>query len=114
MTHKDIFKDMTYDTLNKQVDGDHYKSMRIQPAHFINENKLQYAEGNAIKYICRADHKGSKIQDIQKAIHYLENELQHLTSLPDFVSFGSGDPVPYSVWDPEWHGQPDYATGFDR
>ena len=39
MTHKDIFKDMTYDTLNKQVDGDHYKSMRIQPAHFINENK---------------------------------------------------------------------------
>ena len=41
MTHKDIFKDMTYDTLNKQVDGDHYKSMSIQPAHFINENKLQ-------------------------------------------------------------------------
>ena len=71
MTHKDIFKDMTYDTLNKQVDGDHYKSMPIQPAHFINENKLQYAEGNAIKYICRHQKKGKR-KDIEKAIHYLE------------------------------------------
>ena len=71
MTHKDIFKDMTYDTLNKQVDGDHYKSMNIQPAHFINENKLQYAEGNAIKYICRHQKKGKR-KDIEKAIHYLE------------------------------------------
>jgi len=71
MTHKDIFKDMTYDTLNKQVDGDHYKSMRIQLAHFINENKLQYAEGNAIKYICRHQKKGKR-KDIEKAIHYLE------------------------------------------
>ena len=71
MTHKDIFKDMTYDTLNKLVDGDHYKSMRIQPAHFINENKLQYAEGNAIKYICRHQKKGKR-KDIEKAIHYLE------------------------------------------
>jgi hypothetical protein len=71
MTHKDIFKDMTYDTLNKQVDGDHYKLMRIQPAHFINENKLKYAEGNAIKYICRHQKKGKR-KDIEKAIHYLE------------------------------------------
>ena len=71
MTHKDIFKDMTYDTLNKQVDGDHYKSISIQPAHFINENKLQNAEGNAIKYICRHQKKGKR-KDIEKAIHYLE------------------------------------------
>ena len=92
----------------------HYTTGSIEVWDFIRDQKLNYHLGNAIKYICRADHKGSKIQDIQKAIHYLENELQHLTSLPDFVSFGSGDPVPYSVWDPEWHGQPDYATGFDR
>ena len=92
----------------------HYTQGRIEVWDFIRDQGLSYHMGNAIKYICRADHKGSKIQDIQKAIHYLENELQHLTSLPDFVSFGSGDPVPYSVWDPEWHGQPDYATGFDR
>ena len=71
MTHKDMFKDMTYDSLEKQVGGKHYKSMKIQPAHFINENKLLFAEGNAIKYICRHSQKGGA-EDIDKAIHYLE------------------------------------------
>ena len=71
MTHKDMFKSTTYDSLDKQVDGNHYKSMKIQPAEFINENKLLFAEGNAIKYICSHRSKG-KEKDIDKAIHYLE------------------------------------------
>ena len=75
MTHKNIFKSTTYDSLDKQVDGNHYKSMKIQPAEFINENKLLFAEGNAIKYICRHSVKG-KEQDIKKAIHYLEMILE--------------------------------------
>ena len=58
-------------SLLKQVGGDHYKKMVIQPAEFINKNKLLFAEGNAIKYICRHSSKGG-IQDIDKAIHYLE------------------------------------------
>ena len=49
--------------------------MKIQPAEFINENKLLFAEGNAIKYICRHQSKG-KEQDIKKAIHYLEMILE--------------------------------------
>ena len=71
MTNKDMFKSTSYDTLEKQVDGDHYKSMKIQPAHFIKCNNLPFAEGNAIKYICRHKKKG-KAKDIDKAIHYLE------------------------------------------
>ena len=58
-------------SLLTQVGGDHYKKMVIQPAEFINKNKLLFAEGNAIKYICRHSEKGG-IQDIDKAIHYLE------------------------------------------
>ena len=75
MTHKDIFKQSTYDSLEKQVGGKHYRNMKIQPAHFINENKLLFAEGNAIKYICRHSAKG-KEQDIKKAIRYLEMILE--------------------------------------
>jgi hypothetical protein len=71
MTSKDIFKGVTYDSLEKQVGGKHYSSFTIQPAEFINENKLLFAEGNAIKYICRHAKKGG-LQDIEKAIHYLE------------------------------------------
>jgi len=49
----------------------HYKKLKIQPAKFINENKLLFAEGNVIKYICRHSEKG-KAEDIRKAIHYCE------------------------------------------
>ena len=58
MTNKEIFKKAAYDSLEKQVGGKHYKNMKIQPAEFINENKLLFAEGNAIKYICRHSLKG--------------------------------------------------------
>ena len=71
MTDKDMFKGTTYNSLEEQVGGKHYRNMKIQPAEFINENKLLFAEGNAIKYICRHSLKGG-IQDIDKAIHYLE------------------------------------------
>ena len=71
MTHKDIFKGTIYNSLEDQIGGKHYRNMKIQPAEFINENKLLFAEGNAIKYICRHKDKGG-IADIDKAIHYLE------------------------------------------
>ena len=34
----------------KQVSGTHYMYMEIQPAEFINKNKLLFAEGSAIKF----------------------------------------------------------------
>ena len=75
MTNSELFKKAGYDSLGKQVGGKHYKNMKIQPAEFINENKLLFAEGNAIKYICRHPHKG-KQEDIKKAIHYLQMILE--------------------------------------
>ena len=57
-----------YDT---QVGGNHYKDMAIQPSEFINKNKILFAEGNAIKYICRHNNKGGK-QDLEKAKHYID------------------------------------------
>ena len=55
----------------KQIGGSHYRDMVVQPSEFINKNRLPFAEGSAIKYICRHAAKG-KAQDIAKAIHYLE------------------------------------------
>ena len=54
-----------------QKGGSHYQDFKIQPSQFINENKLLFAEGNVIKYVCRHQSKG-KVDDIKKAIHYLE------------------------------------------
>tara|TARA_R100001132_G_scaffold24726_1_gene24327 strand:- start:32 stop:304 length:273 start_codon:yes stop_codon:yes gene_type:complete len=55
----------------KQVGGDHYKSMVIQPSEFINKNNLPFAEGNAIKYLCRHKQKNQK-EDLLKAKHYID------------------------------------------
>ena len=56
---------------DKQVGGSHYKKLKIQPSEFINKNKILFAEGNAIKYICRHTYKGGK-QDLEKAKHYID------------------------------------------
>ena len=38
---------------DKQIGGDHYKIMAIQPSHYIVKNKLGWYEGNIVKYITR-------------------------------------------------------------
>ena len=55
---------------NTIVGGSH-RSGKTPLIKLINENNLQFAEGCAIKYICR-HHKKGKEKDIDKAIHYLE------------------------------------------
>ena len=57
-------------TYKKQIGGDHYRSMKIQASEFINKNNLPFAEGNAIKYLCRHKSKGQR-EDLLKAIHYV-------------------------------------------
>ena len=59
----------------------YYQRGSIQVWDFIRDQKLSFHLGNAIKYICRYGHKGdynAQLSDINKAIHYLENERNHL------------------------------------
>ena len=60
---------------------------------FIREQGLNFHLGNAIKYICRAGYKDSKIEDLEKAIHYLENELHHAKD----IYFRASQGIPYTV-----------------
>ena len=90
----------------------HYNRGNIEVWDFIRDQNLNYHLGNAIKYICRAGFKGSKREDLEKAIHYLENELANLRPLPPSIPVGPSNPIPYSIWDSEWDEEPDYATGF--
>ena len=63
------------DAYKKQIGGNHYRSMKIQASEFINKNNLPFAEGNAIKYLCRHKSKGHK-EDLLKAIHYIEMAIE--------------------------------------
>ena len=93
----------------------HYTRGNIEVWDFIRDQNLSYHLGNAIKYICRAGYKSvaTETQDLEKAIHYLENELKH-TALPDDEPVRPSHTVPYSIWDTEWEDEQDYATGFSQ
>jgi hypothetical protein len=60
MTNKDMFKGVNYDSLEKQVGGKHYKDMKIQPAEFINENKLLVCGRQCYKVYLSAFDKGKR------------------------------------------------------
>ena len=55
----------------------YYKRGSIEVWDFIRDQGFSFHLGNAIKYICRAGYKGSKTEDLEKAIVYLQNELEH-------------------------------------
>jgi len=61
---------------SNQKGPSYYKRGGIQVWDFIRDQGLNFHLGNAIKYICRAGYKESKVEDLKKAIHYLQNELE--------------------------------------
>jgi len=67
---------------SRQVAGNHYKKMDIQPWDVVDYGPKQQAIGfyryNALKYVMRAGEKGDFKEDIAKAQHYLEKLLEIL------------------------------------
>ena len=75
------------------IGPDYYKRGGTDVWNFIREQGLSFHLGNAIKYICRAGYKDSKIEDLEKAIHYLQNELHHEKDL----YFRASQGIPYPL-----------------
>ena len=59
----------------KQVGGNHYTSLDIQPWEIIERNKLGFFDGNALKYLLRFRAKGG-VEDLEKAKHYLDKLIE--------------------------------------
>lgn len=62
----------------KQVGGTHYHDMPMSPFEIIDAFGLDFYTGNVLKYLLRAGRKPgvSRLQDLEKAHHYLEEVLQ--------------------------------------
>ena len=54
---------------------EHYQASGIEAIDVIDLFKLNFNLGNVIKYILRADKKGNKKQDLEKAQWYLNREI---------------------------------------
>jgi Protein of unknwon function (DUF3310) len=59
----------------------HYTQGNIEVIDFIRDQKLGYCEGNSVKYICRAPHKGDELEDLKKARFYLEVRIEELEQI---------------------------------
>lgn len=57
-------------TSDKIILPAHYGRFSIEPIRFIVENKLDWFQGNVVKYTARHDAKG-EVEDLQKAMRYL-------------------------------------------
>lgn len=66
---------MPNEALKKQVGGQHYKNLAIQPAEYCQKNRLSYCESSVIQYVTRHREKNGA-EDIKKAIHCLELLLE--------------------------------------
>ena len=57
---------------DKQIGGKHYKQYKIQPIEFIVANKLDFIQGNIIKYALRKKDGEHPDEKWNKIIHYCE------------------------------------------
>lgn len=53
----------------------HYITGGIETIDFIEAKELSYHLGNVVKYISRADHKGSKLENLKKAQYYMNRAV---------------------------------------
>lgn len=53
------------------INPSHYTKYVIQPIEFIEANKIDFATGNVIKYVCRSEDKNG-LEDLKKAQFYLQ------------------------------------------
>lgn len=54
----------------------HYTMKGIEPIEYIESHDFNFNLGNVIKYVSRADYKGSEIEDLKKAKWYLGKEIE--------------------------------------
>lgn len=54
----------------------HYTVNGIEVIDVIENYKLNYKLGNVVKYVLRADLKGNRLQDLKKALWYLQREIE--------------------------------------
>lgn len=56
----------------------HYNAGAIEVIDAIEDWRLGFALGNAVKYIARAAHKGREIEDLKKARWYIDRAIAGL------------------------------------
>jgi hypothetical protein len=67
---------------DRQIGGDHYKRMDIEPWDVVDtwplEQRIGYYRGGALKYLMRMGSKDESAEEVAKGQHYMEKLLELL------------------------------------
>jgi hypothetical protein len=63
-----------------QIGGGHYRISPLQPWDIIEAWRLNFWQGNIIKYVLRAPYKNGR-EDFEKARHYLDYLIENYDRL---------------------------------
>jgi hypothetical protein len=56
----------------------HYNMGKFEVIKVIRDWNLGFNLGNTVKYIARAKHKNNELEDLEKALFYLKDEIENL------------------------------------
>ena len=59
----------------------YYSATTYDVIDIIQDYKLSFNRGNILKYIIRAGKKDDELQDLLKALDYLERDIEHIRHL---------------------------------
>lgn len=81
----------------------HYTDGKIEVIDFIEDKKLGFHLGNAVKYISRAGKKdpAKTIEDLKKAIWYIQRQIDVLNNEKQMETVAKGYP-PVAVEPTKW------------
>lgn len=102
-----------------QVGGSHYKDRKIQPIDIIDEYELSFRLGSVVKYVLRDKDATKRVEDLKKARHYLDWEIERLETLDkperrvDNVFVDTAPPTFLPGWGTPFVPVPGSPTEFD-
>lgn len=76
-----------------EIRPDYYKSGGLEAFDVIDAFDLDFNLGNVFKYIARAGKKDNKVEDLRKAVTYLNREIEkEEKTQPDWMTRCLGEP----------------------
>ena len=79
---KEMFSTVPNETAkdNKEMVNhpNHYNQGKYEVIDVIKDWKLDFNLGNAVKYIARCEHKGKYVEDLKKAMFYIQYAIDHM------------------------------------
>ena len=62
----------------EMIDHPSHYNMGIEAIDYIESHSMNFNIGNVIKYVTRAKHKNNELEDLKKALWYLQREIANL------------------------------------